>query len=260
MRNMHPHSFARNSIASFLALTLGLFFTGSTRALEPDQILLLTNKNDRAGLRLAELYARKRGIPEHRILELDLPTDEEMPPDLYDREVVPAVRTFLRGNHLERKITCIVTFYGVPIRVSARVNARQDIEELESLKAEQLTLPAKIDPLVNALEKLVVQNDPTFAPKAGGTFEIEAQRADAAFRHLAEIARKTTGAERARLNESAQGVLESLIGQMGMLERNLLEQAMAARLQAATQPATPPGTQPATQPATQPTGSCDQVG
>src|SRR5438105_9319701 len=71
-----------------------LLLTAYSLALEPDQLLLITNKNAPQGKKLAEFYAEKRHVPAGRILELDLPTSEEIPSDSYDRSVVPAVREF----------------------------------------------------------------------------------------------------------------------------------------------------------------------
>src|SRR5437660_10247728 len=51
------------------------------RALEPDQLLLITNKNAPQEKKLAEFYAEKRHVPAGRILELDLAPSENIPSD-----------------------------------------------------------------------------------------------------------------------------------------------------------------------------------
>src|SRR3954451_9338152 len=95
--------------------------TGGSAALEPDQVALVVNANVPASRELAEFYAQKRGIPAGRIIALDLPfPDEEMPAARYDASVVPPVRSFLRDNRLRDKVTCLVTFWGVPLRVARR--------------------------------------------------------------------------------------------------------------------------------------------
>lgn len=89
-------------------------------ALGPDNLLLLTNKNVPEGRGLAEFYASKRGVPAGRILELDLPAGEEISADAYDGVVVPAVRGFLKKENLEGRVTCLVTFHGLPLSVAGR--------------------------------------------------------------------------------------------------------------------------------------------
>ena len=213
-----------------MALTAG--------ALEPDQILLITNQNAPQGLKLAQFYAEKRNIPDHRILELNLPTSEEMTADAYDREVVPAVRAFLRENTLERKITCIVTFYGVPIRIGPHKNLPSDEVELGMLQIEQTGMPGKIEPLVVAIEKLATEGDESFKPQIGTTVDDQARRADAAMRHVAIRTTKASPAERDRLQNRAMELLEPVLGQMGMMERHLIEVANPLSKAAASPPTT----------------------
>lgn len=228
---------ALRRLATCILLVFSYCCTFNAAALEPDQILLITNKNAPQGLKLAQFYADKRHVPDHRILELDLPTAEEMSCDAYERQVVPAVRAFLRDNGLERKIACLLTFYGVPIRVAARVNSAEDKKELEALKAELAALPARTEPLVQALEKLAVDADASFQQKPGGDLEALSHRADAAFRQVAARAAQADPAERERLQARSMEVLEPLMGKMGMMERRLKEALLAASRPAGTQPA-----------------------
>jgi uncharacterized protein (TIGR03790 family) len=205
-------------------------------ALEPDQLLLITNKNAPQGRKLADFYAEKRAIPAGRILELDLPTSEELPADTYDRSVVPAVRSFLREHELERKVTCLVTFFGVPIRVAGRINLLQDQQELAAITAQKAALPAKTEPFVIALEKLadeVSPADSTTRPTAGspastragngGELELLARRAEFALRRIDRRASSLPPAERQRVQQRAFESLAPLLGPMGMLQRQVLE-------------------------------------
>ncbi len=237
MSSRHSHLFWTALLSCLMASIAG--------ALEPDQILLITNKNVAQGLKLADFYAQKRNIPDHRILELNLPTSEEMPADTYDREVVPLVRAFLRENALEQKITCIVTFYGVPIRIGPHRNLPSDEIELATLKAELAAMPAKIEPLVLAIEKLAADGDASFKPQAGQTTDEQARRADAAMKHVALRAATASPADRDRLQSRAMEVLEPILGKMGMLERHLRDLAnpmsKAAAAPATSKPTPSPG-------------------
>ena len=228
-----------------LLLLATFIFAHLAAALEPDQILLVVNKNEPQGLRLAQFYAQKRNIPDHRIVELDLPATEEIPSDVYDRQVVPVLRAFLRDQKLERKITCMVTFYGVPIRVASRVNSPQDKEELAKLQAEETALPAKIEPLVQALERVARDGDATFQPKSGVRLENLGQRADAALKHLSERLNQSSPADRGLLHAKVMAALEPILGPMGMLERQLKEAYAGTSRSAASRPVSQPSTQSA---------------
>jgi uncharacterized protein (TIGR03790 family) len=205
--------------------------------LEPDQLLLITNKNAPQGRKLADFYAEKRAIPAGRILELDLPTSEEMPADTYDRGVVPAVRSFLREHALERKVICLVTFFGTPIRIAGRINLLQDQHELAAITAQKAALPAKTEPFVIALEKLadeVSPADSTTRPAAsspastrnangGGELELLARRAEAALRRIDRRSSALPPAEHQQLQHRAIELLAPLLGPTGMLQRQVLE-------------------------------------
>jgi uncharacterized protein (TIGR03790 family) len=199
--------------------------------LEADQLLLITNKNAPQGKKLAEFYAEKRHVPAGRICELTLPTSEEMPAETYDREVVPVVRSFLRDSGLEQKVTCLVTFYGVPIRIGARVVSAAEREELSKLEAELAGLPAKAEPDIEALEKLAGEVDPTFQAVTGTDLESQNRRADVALRDINARAAQAEPAARERLQRRALEALLPLTGAMGLAERQLARAA-------ATQPIT----------------------
>jgi uncharacterized protein (TIGR03790 family) len=206
-------------IAAALALACLLLTPLRASALEPDQILLLVNKNVAQGRQLADYYAQKRKLPDHRILELDLPETEEMPADLYDRNVVPQVRAFLRDNGLERKITCIVTFWGVPLRIANRINSPADTDELAALVEQQRKLPAAIEPAVVALEKVVASQDTSFKAGTGTDLAALGARSDAAWRAGGIAVRKIDDpARRKALDERLLTVTQPLQGPLARLE------------------------------------------
>jgi uncharacterized protein (TIGR03790 family) len=95
------------------------------------------------GRKLAEYYAEQRHVPDGRILELDLPSVDEIPADLFDERMVGAIRAFLLSNHLEKQVTCIVTFYGVPLRIEPDPTVKEDVTA--GLRAEMQRNEAAVD-------------------------------------------------------------------------------------------------------------------
>jgi len=93
----------------------------SAVALEPAEVAVLVNKNSADSVKLGEYYAEKRGVPKNQILALDLPMDEDLARSRYADYVVPTVRQWLTDNKLQDRIRCIVTTYGIPLRVNRRV-------------------------------------------------------------------------------------------------------------------------------------------
>jgi uncharacterized protein (TIGR03790 family) len=120
-------------------------------ALGPDNLLLLTNRNVPDGRKLADYYATKRQLPPGRILELDLPAGDDVSFADYETKVVPVVRAFLAKHDLRGRVTCLVPFYGVPLKIAARVNTPADTAELAAVQRD---LAAAVDQFAAAVEQL----------------------------------------------------------------------------------------------------------
>jgi uncharacterized protein (TIGR03790 family) len=138
----------------------------SALGLGPQQIALVVNRNNPDSLKLALAYAAARGIPDGRIISLDVPDAEEISFDDYERNVVPPIRTFLRVHGLRGQVTCLVTFYGVPFRIRDRIDTDDEKTELADLKTDLADVINEIRPLVLQEEQLARSLDPGFMPLA----------------------------------------------------------------------------------------------
>lgn len=182
-------------------------------ALEPDQIALIVNRNVPASVKLAEYYARVRQIPDHRIIALNLPAGEEIPFEKYEREVVPAVQAFLRDGGLENKVTCLVTFYGVPIRIGGKTNTPAEKEELAKLQEELKKIRSQMEATIAAGEKLAAANDPSFQAGQGTELPRLAQRADAALKSIGvQLAKIQDPRQRGQITGPLLRFMESIGG------------------------------------------------
>lgn len=120
-----------------IALVLFLFSAlcaGSSYALRPDEILVLANKNAAHSVGLAKYYMEKRGIAKDRLLQLWVTDKEWCTREDYDQKVVPRVRDYLKKKDPLGKIRCLVTVYGLPLKVTAPEMSREEKTELESLR------------------------------------------------------------------------------------------------------------------------------
>src|SRR6266511_1757057 len=75
-----------------------LFFVGSPSAsgeLTVDQVVILANRNSPASLSVAEHYAALRKVPNDHIVQLDLPVQETISREVYDRDLVQPTRQIL---------------------------------------------------------------------------------------------------------------------------------------------------------------------
>jgi uncharacterized protein (TIGR03790 family) len=200
----------------------------TTRAqLTADDLLLVVNGNSAASLSVADYYIKARLLPDNRVVKLDLPGSEEIPFDVYERNVVPPIRDHLRRNNLVGRVRCLVTVHGVPIRVAARVISAQEQQEIAEIRTELVAAEKQLAVEVAELENYVrsLQSDFTPAPTAGspgqGQVFIDSllRRVDTASRALANRIIALPPADRQAPIDRIKAVFRTLIGEPGVLER-----------------------------------------
>jgi len=88
--------------------------------LSASQVMIVANANSPDSIRVAQHYAKRRGIPSQQIAKLDLPFEETMSREDYDRQLVMPLRQMLQKAGLQRSVRVLVTVFGVPLRVSTQ--------------------------------------------------------------------------------------------------------------------------------------------
>jgi uncharacterized protein (TIGR03790 family) len=200
----------------------------SARALEPSEIALVVNRNVADGKALAEEYAKARGVPAGRIIELDLPNSDEVPFQQYESNVVPVVREFLVKNNLVRSVRCLVTFYGVPLRVAARETSPQNTGEIEDLQRELRSLSVQMDQIVSDIEGKAKTLDAGFHPPRGADL--------ASLMRRIEFSRQFIAQRAGALKDAAARA--TFLAQVNQIAQQLTSPATQPAVQATTQPAT----------------------
>ena len=152
-----------------LALIITLFvfcalLSPGAWALEPDEILLVCNPRVAASPELAMLYAKSRNVPLKNIVELSLPEGEQMPMDRFDPDVVMPLRNAVENRGLRSKIKCILTFYGVPLKLSPRTARPDEMHELVMLKESLDAAQWRLTAAVTSLEAVVIKHAQDFRP------------------------------------------------------------------------------------------------
>ncbi len=113
-------------------------------ALSPDQVLVLANKNTRASVGLARYYMAQRGIPAKNLLELRVTEKESCSREDYEGKVVPRVRDYLRKNDPLGKIRCLVTVFGLPLKIMPPTMRREEKERMAGLKERRKALTRQL--------------------------------------------------------------------------------------------------------------------
>ncbi len=115
-----------------------------------------------------------------QIVALDLPNEEEMSFSTYETGIVAPVRQFLEDHQLRTKVKCLLTFYGVPFRIRAKVNSFEEQHELAEMQRVQGSLIDQLKQTTLKLESEAGASDPAFVPGVGDSVQALIARANAA--------------------------------------------------------------------------------
>jgi uncharacterized protein (TIGR03790 family) len=113
-------------------------------ALEPCEIVVIANKKVADSVELAQFYIKKRNIPEANILKLTLSDGEECTREEYEQKVVQTVRKFLEEKNSTGRIRCLVTMYGLPLKISGPKMTLQEKNQVEDLKIRRKSLEDRL--------------------------------------------------------------------------------------------------------------------
>ncbi|MFW2366017.1 MAG: TIGR03790 family protein [Desulforhopalus sp.] len=105
--------------------------------LQPDEVLVVANKEMVGSVDIAKYYMQKRGIPQSHLLSLELTSKETMPREEFDSMLKPAVIEALENLKPQHRIEAIVLVYGVPLKVAPPQPGRKEKELAEKYKKEK---------------------------------------------------------------------------------------------------------------------------
>ena len=123
-----------------LVFLVGCLPASYSLALEPNEILVLANRNAARSVGLAKYYMERRGIPEKNLLALWVTDKEWCEREDYEKRVAAPVREHLKANDSKREIKCILVFYGFPLKVAPPGMTETEKEEVSSLQKRQEAL------------------------------------------------------------------------------------------------------------------------
>jgi uncharacterized protein (TIGR03790 family) len=97
------------------------FLSSAVFALQPSQILIIANSDVNESVELANYYCKARAVPAENILKIPLGIGlpEQISRQRYDTVLADAVRKELTQNRPPDQIKCLLTLYGVPLKVAS---------------------------------------------------------------------------------------------------------------------------------------------
>jgi len=130
----------------------------------PDGVLVVVNDEVPDSRRIGEEYVKARGIPGENLCRIRCPKGQSVSREVFERDIRQAIWRYLRDHDLNRKISCIVLTFGVPLRIEADSDdtdlppARRRGASVDS----ELTLLARDHPLEGALVNPYLHREETF--------------------------------------------------------------------------------------------------
>jgi uncharacterized protein (TIGR03790 family) len=118
-------------------------------ALEPNEILVIANSDVEVSVRIAQYYCAKRAVPVGNILALPLGRilRYDISRDDYEKCLAKPIRTKLSTREFAGRIKCLLTTYGVPVRVGGRGPLKDKQLELSQLEKRRQQMKESIERL-----------------------------------------------------------------------------------------------------------------
>jgi uncharacterized protein (TIGR03790 family) len=128
-----------------------LLLCSAVLALEPDEILIIANRNCSESLSIAKYYCAKRGVPEDNILAppLGAGLSYTISRVNYEKELAEPIRERLFSLGFGGHIKCLLTTYGVPVIVEGRGTLEGQKDKLKKLRKSVEQEKNKIEQLNN---------------------------------------------------------------------------------------------------------------
>ncbi|HET6572988.1 MAG TPA: TIGR03790 family protein [Fimbriiglobus sp.] len=116
--------------------------TTAAPALEPADVVVICNKAVPESRAVAEHYLAKRKVPKENLVELDLPTGEDISRADYEAKLAGPLRVALKDR--KDRVKVLLTVYGVPLRVGAKVPTDAEKAEAQKLRPRVAELQKKL--------------------------------------------------------------------------------------------------------------------
>ena len=128
-------------------------FSSAALALEPEEVLVLANKNVPSSVALAKYYMKKRRLPADHLLKLQVSDEEQCTREAYETKIAAPLRKYLKTSAPSRKIRCLLLMYGLPLKIAAPQMDRNERRKYKRLKQCEKELLARLAALRNKQDK-----------------------------------------------------------------------------------------------------------
>ncbi len=125
-------------IAAFLLSLLGGLSAWAQEPfrLQPHEVVVIANRNASESVGLARYYMGRRGIPEENLVTVWVSDRETCSREDYETRIAAPVRRALQGPLARKPVRCLVTVFGIPLRVDPPAPSVEEKAEKDRLEKE----------------------------------------------------------------------------------------------------------------------------
>ncbi|MBC8391778.1 MAG: TIGR03790 family protein [Deltaproteobacteria bacterium] len=121
-----------------------IFLPIAASALEPNEVLVIANRNAAKSVGLARYYMKKRGISEKNLVKLWVTDKETCSRYEYEKKIAARIRRILEQRDSEKRIRCLVIMYGLPLKVAPPERSSFQKSEMEKLRKRKNLLDKQL--------------------------------------------------------------------------------------------------------------------
>ncbi len=145
-------------LLTLLTIAISLFIIEPARvlALSPNEVVVIANNKANDSVSLAKYYMKQRNIPQENLITVRSDWRESCSRESYTDDIAEPVREDLLALMKKKRIRCLVTMFGIPLKIRQPELTIDDKEELQELK-EQLKKLNKQHTSKNNKHKTAIQ-------------------------------------------------------------------------------------------------------
>ncbi|WP_051309869.1 TIGR03790 family protein [Desulfogranum japonicum] len=117
-----------------ILLTCLVLSTPAAFALTADETVVIANRKADHSLDLAEYYMQQRSIPKENLIVIATTWEEKCSRSVYTEEIEKPVATAVKQLLQKKRVRCLVTVYGVPLKIDAPPLTTSETQELNLLE------------------------------------------------------------------------------------------------------------------------------
>ncbi len=127
-------SYSTLHILSSITTAIIFLFASHVHALTAEETVVIANSKADHSVSLAKYYMHKRGIPKENLITIATTWEEQCSRTEYSKKIQKPVALAVQKLRQTKPIRCLVTLFGVPLKIDAPELSKQEGEELALLE------------------------------------------------------------------------------------------------------------------------------